>query len=296
MSSDTQNAVAGFPAVNEEGGLKAPGLGKPLIFIGSILVMVVCLFPFWWMALSSIKTLRELYTIPPIWWPDSPTLDNYYKVLFESNIPRYFLNSVVISVGSTGLALILAIFASYGFARFDFKGKPLLQACVLIGQLLPTAAIIVPLFVTLRVLGLVNTYWGLILVYMIITLPLSVWMLTSYFKAIPVELEEAAIIDGASRLGVLFRVTLPLSIPGIVAVIVYAFVTTWNEFIFALCFATDSSVKTLPIGLAEFSTEFNTDWGAVMAASVIMTLPIALLFLSMQRLFVGGLTAGATKG
>jgi ABC-type glycerol-3-phosphate transport system permease component len=271
-------------------------LPVPLIIVGSVLLVFVCLFPFWWMGLSSIKTLRELYTIPPIWWPSMPTLDNYRKVLFESNIPRYFLNSVVVSVGSTGLALILAIFASYGFARFNFRGKPLLQSFVLVGQLLPTAAIIVPLFITLRVLGLVNTYWGLILVYMILTLPLSVWMLTSYFKAIPVELEEAAIIDGASRIGCLFRITLPLSIPGLVSVLVYAFVTTWNEFIFALCFATDSSVKTLPIGLAEFSTEFNTDWGAVMAASVVMTLPIAILFLSMQRLFVGGMTAGATKG
>jgi multiple sugar transport system permease protein/raffinose/stachyose/melibiose transport system permease protein/trehalose/maltose transport system permease protein len=276
--------------------LKKPGLGRPVIVIGVILLVLVCLFPFWWMVLSSFKTLRELYTIPPIWWPEAPTWTNYYKVIFESNIPRYFLNSVVISVGATGLALILAIFASYGFARFEVRGKPLLQAFVLIGQLLPTAAIIVPLFITLRVLGLVNTYWGLILVYMIITLPLSVWMLTSYFRAIPKELDEAAIIDGASRLGVLFRITLPLSIPGLVAVLVYSFVTTWNEFIFALCFATDSSVKTLPIGLAEFSTEFNTDWGAVMAASVVMTLPIALLFLSMQRLFVGGMTAGATKG
>jgi len=276
--------------------LKRPGMPMPLIIVGSVLLVVVCLFPFWWMGLSSIKTLRELYTIPPIWWPSMPTLDNYSKVLFESNIPRYFLNSVVISLGSTFLALVLAIFASYGFARFDFKGKAALQSFVLIGQLLPTAAIIVPLFITLRVLGLVNTYWGLILVYMIITLPLSVWMLTSYFRAIPVELEEAAIIDGASRIGVLFRITLPLSIPGLVSVLVYAFVTTWNEFIFALVFATDSSVKTLPIGLAEFSTEFNTDWGAVMAASVVMTLPIAIIFLSMQRLFVGGMTAGATKG
>ncbi|MEQ1954499.1 carbohydrate ABC transporter permease [Mesorhizobium sp. CN2-181] len=276
--------------------LKRPGLSRPLIVIGSLLVVFVCLFPFWWMALSSVKTLRELYTIPPIWWPEAPTWDNYRKVLFESNIPRYFLNSLVISIGATALALVLAVFASYGFARFNFKGKPLLQSFVLVGQLLPTAAIIVPLFITLRVLGLVNTYWGLILVYMIITLPLSVWMLTSYFKAIPVELEEAAIIDGASRLGCLLRITLPLSLPAIVSVLVYAFVTTWNEFIFALCFATDSSVKTLPIGLAEFSTEFNTDWGAVMAASVVMTLPIALLFLSMQRLFIGGLTAGATKG
>ena len=276
--------------------LKRTGLPMPLIIIGSVLLVLVCLFPFWWMGLSSIKTLRELYTIPPIWWPSMPTLDNYKKVLFESNIPRYFLNSVIVSVGSTFLALVLAIFASYGFARFNFKGKAALQSFVLIGQLLPTAAIIVPLFITLRVLGLVNTYWGLILVYMIITLPLSVWMLTSYFRAIPVELEEAAIIDGASRIGVLFRITLPLSVPGLVSVLVYAFVTTWNEFIFALCFATDSSVKTLPIGLAEFSTEFNTDWGAVMAASVVMTLPIAILFLSMQRLFVGGMTAGATKG
>ncbi|WP_105437951.1 carbohydrate ABC transporter permease [Neorhizobium sp. T25_13] len=276
--------------------LRRTGLPLPITVVGAVVVVLICLFPFMWMAVSSIKTLPELYTVPPIWWPETPTLGNYYKVLFESNIPRYFLNSVIISVGSTFLALILAIFASYGFARFDFRGKPLLQSFVLVGQLLPTAAIIVPLFITLRVLGLVNTYWGLILVYMIITLPLSVWMLTSYFKAIPVELEEAAIIDGSSRLGILFRITLPLSTPGIVAVVVYAFVTTWNEFVFALCFATDSSVKTLPIGLAEFSTEFNTDWGAVMAASVVMTLPIALLFFSMQRLFVGGLTAGATKG
>src|SRR5690606_31185996 len=138
--------------------------------------------------------------------------------------------------------------------------------------------------------------WLTAMVYMIITLPLAVWMLTSYFRAIPVELEEAAIIDGSSRIGVLFRITLPLSIPGIIAVLVYSFVTTWNEFIFALTFATDSSVKTLPIGLAEFTTEFNTDWGAVMAASMIMTVPIAVLFLSMQRLFIGCLTAGATKG
>ena len=266
------------------------------ILVAAVVLVFVCLFPFLWMALSSIKTLRELYTVPPVWFPEVPTLANYMKVLFASNIPRYFLNSAVISLGSTAIALALAIFASYGFARFRFRGKAGLQAFVLVGQLLPTAAIIVPLFITLRFLGLVNTYLGLILIYTIITLPLSVWMLTSYFRAIPVELEEAAIIDGAGRIGILFRITLPLSLPGLVAIIVYAFVTTWNEFIFALVFAQDYRVKTLPIGLAEFSTEFNTDWGAVMAASVIMTLPVAILFLAMQKLFVGGLTAGAVKG
>ena len=276
--------------------MKASWLSKIVVAVGVLVLLAVCVFPFAWMALSSMKTLGELYTVPPVWLPKMPTLENYRKVLFDSNVPRYFLNSTIISLGATAIALILAIFASYGFARFNFRGKAGYQAFILVGQLLPTAAIIVPLFVTLRWFGLVNTYLGLILVYMILTLPLSVWMLTSYFKAIPVELEEAAIIDGASRLGVLFRITLPLSLPGIVAIIVYAFVTTWNEFIFALVLAQDASVKTLPIGIAEFTTEFNTDWGAVMAASLIMTLPIALMFFAMQRLFIGGLTAGALKG
>ena len=260
------------------------------------LLVMISMFPFLWMLISSFKQLSELYTVPPTWIPEAPSWTNYWNVLFDSNVPRYFLNSVIISAGSTAIALALAILASYGFARFRFRGRTAAVALIIVGQLLPTAAIIVPLYVVLNWLGLLNTYLGLILAYLILTLPLSVFMLISYFRGIPVELEEAAIVDGATRLGVLLRITLPLSLPGVVAVIVYAFVTTWNEFIFALCFALDSSTKTLPIGLAEFTTEFNTDWGAVMAASVIMTVPIAILFLAMQRLFVGGLTAGATKG
>jgi ABC-type glycerol-3-phosphate transport system permease component len=259
-------------------------------------LLTICLFPFVWMIVSSFKTPQELYAVRPVWLPEHPTLDHYRHVLGASNVPRYFVNSLIISRGSTLVALPRAIFAAYGFARFRFPGRRAGLAFVLAGQLLPTAAIIVPLFVTLRHLGLVNTYLGLILVYLILTLPLSVWMLTSSFTAIPVELEEAAIIDGASRLAILFRITLPLSLPGLVSVIVYAFVTTWNEFIFALVFAQDSQVKTLPIGIAEFTSEFNTDWGAVMAASMVMTVPVALAFLALQRLFVGGLTAGAIKG
>ncbi|HVW06910.1 MAG TPA: carbohydrate ABC transporter permease [Vicinamibacterales bacterium] len=266
------------------------------VALGITLTLVISLVPFVWMAISSVTSTRELYSVPPHWLPHAPTLDHYRTVLWASNIPRYFLNSVVISLGSTAIALVLAVFASYGFARFRFRGRRAAQAFVLVGQLLPTAAIVVPLFVILQTLGLVNTYLGLILVYTILTLPLAVWMLTSYFRAIPVELEEAAIMDGASRLAILFRITLPLSLPGIVAVVVYAFVTTWNEFIFALVFAQDASVKTLPIGIAEFMGEFTTDWGAVMAASLIMTLPIVIAFLLLQRLFVGGLAAGAIKG
>ena len=276
--------------------MAALGRTTPWVYVPAMLVVVAAAFPFAWMLLSSIKTIGELYTVPPAWLPEAPTLANYTKVLFASNIPRYFLNSVVIAVGSTAIALVLAIFAAYGFARFEFRGKLLAQGFVLVGQLLPTAAIIVPLYVVLSAAGLVNTWAGLILVYLIITLPLSVWMLIGYFRTIPIELEEAAIMDGASRLGILFRINLPLALPGIVAVVIYAFVTTWNEFIFALCLSTDSQSRTLPIGLAEFATEFNVDWGAVMAASVIMTLPITIMFFAMQNLFIGGLTAGATKG
>lgn len=262
----------------------------------SLIVAAACLFPFAWMAVSSFKTAGELYAVPPVWWPSAPTLEHYRRVLFASNVPRYFLNSLIVSAGSTALAMTLAVFAAYGFARYRFAGRRSSLAFVLAGQLLPTAAIIVPLFLVLRTFGLVNTYLGLILVYMILTLPLSVWMLSGYIRAVPVELEEAATIDGASRLGVLFRITLPLCMPGIAAVVVYAFVTTWNEFIFALVFAQDSHVKTLPIGLAEFTSEFTTDWGAVMAASMVMTIPVVAAFLALQRAFVGGLTAGAIKG
>jgi ABC-type glycerol-3-phosphate transport system permease component len=267
-----------------------------LISLPVAILVVIAVFPFLWMAVSAFKPLSQLYTIPPQWVPDPATLVNFKNVLFESNIPRYFVNSLIVSIGSTFLALVFAIFAAYGFARFDFRGRSAALAFVLIGQLLPTATVIVPLYVVLNYLGLINTYLGLILVYLILTLPLSVWMLTGYFRGIPKELEDAAIIDGASQLGVLFRISLPLITPGIIAVTLYSFVATWNEFVFALSFATEKEMKTLPIGLAEFSSEFDTDWGAVMAASFVMTLPIALIFLVMQRMFVGGLMSGATKG
>jgi ABC-type glycerol-3-phosphate transport system permease component len=270
--------------------------GTAVTYSLAALFSAIALFPFAWMALSSVKPLTELYTVPPTWIPQNFSFENYRTVLFESNIPRYFVNSLVISFGATAISLVLASLAAYGFARFRFRGRNALQASILVSQLLPTATIIVPLYILLSRLGLVNTYLGLILVYLIHTLPLCIWLLINYFRAIPYEIEEAARVDGASRLTILVRIVLPLSTPGLIATVVYCFVNTWNEFIFALVFATDSTVKTLPIGLAEFTSEFDTDWGAVMAASMIMTLPVLALFFMIQRYFVGGLTAGASKG
>jgi ABC-type glycerol-3-phosphate transport system permease component len=271
-------------------------LRSSLIYLPVALLLGVTILPFVWMLLSSFKSLAELYRIPVTIWPDMATLANYRKVLYASNVPRYFLNSLVISVGSTAIGLLFAMPAAYAFSRMRFRGRVLWQMAVLVSHLLPSAALIVPLYIFLGKLALLNTTMGLILVYLVLTLPLSIWMLTGYFKSIPIELEEAAIIDGASRWRILLEIMLPLSLPGIVVICLYAFVATWNEFIFALSFATDTSVKTLPIGLAEFSTEYDTDWGAIMAASVIMSLPIAAVFLKLQRVFVGGLTSGAMKG
>ncbi|MBO1078439.1 carbohydrate ABC transporter permease [Roseomonas haemaphysalidis] len=266
------------------------------VYIPVAVLVAVTVLPFLWVVVSSFKTLEELYSLPLHLLPQHATLANYVNVLYQSNIPRYFLNSTIVSLGSTAIGLVFAIPAAYGLARFRFKGNGLLQSFILICHLLPTAALIIPLYVMFGYLRLLNSYVGLILAYLILTLPLSIWMLTGYFRSIPAELEEAAVIDGASRLTVLLRIMLPLSLPGVVVIVLYAFVATWNEFIFALSFASDPSVKTLPIGVAEFTTSTDTDWGAIMAASVIMTLPVAFVFFALQRLFVGGLLAGAVKG
>jgi ABC-type glycerol-3-phosphate transport system permease component len=259
-------------------------------------VIAYSLFPFFWMVMTSIKTEQELHTVPPTFFPKVYTADNYRNVFVKSNIPRYFVNSLVIATGATSLALVVAIVSAYGFARFRFRGRSLLLNGVLSSQMIPAAAMMVPLFLTLRTVGLVNTYLGLILVYLVFTIPLSVWMMTNYFYSISVSMEEAASIDGCSRLQSLIHIVLPVSLPGIVATGIYNFITSWNEFIFALVFATDKKVMTLPIGLAEFVFEFTIDWGGLMAASVLMTLPIVTIFFVMQRYFISGLTAGATKG
>ncbi len=261
-----------------------------------VAICLFSLFPFVWMITTSLKTLGDIHSIPPRMLPKAVTFESYGNVFTKSNIPRYFINSAIISTGSTVIALVFAVLAGYGFSRFRFKGRGLLQNAVLSAQMMPTAAIIVPLFIILRSLNLLNTYLGLILAYLIITLPLSVWMMAGYIHSIPVEIEEAATIDGCSRMRILARLVIPISMPGIVATAVYSFVVTWNEFLLALSLATDRKVMTLPIGLAEFTKEYVTDWGALMAGSVIMTLPIVVAFFALQRAFVSGLTAGATKG
>jgi len=279
-----------------QGAMPRSGLGLPFIAIGSVLLVLVCLFPFAWMALSSVKPLSELYTVPPTWIPQNFSLDNYRTVLFNSNIPRYFLNSVVISLGATAISIVLAALTAYGFARFNFRGRNAMQASILISQLLPTATIIVPLYVLLSRFGLVNTYLGLILVYLIHTLPLYVWLLINYFRAIPYEIEEAALVDGCTRLQALWKVVFPLAAPGIFTASILVFIFAWNEFFFALIVLTSPGLQTLPVGIALFPGEYTMPWGEIAAATTIATLPLIGLTLLFQRRIIRGLSAGAVKG
>ncbi len=271
-------------------------LARAALIVFLVLVVAYSLFPFFWMVVTSVKTEREVHTVPPTFFPQQYTSENYRNVFVKSNIPRYFVNSLVIATGATSLALAVAILSGYGFARFRFRGRSFLLNGILSSQMIPAAAMMVPLFLTLRTFGLVNTYLGLILVYLVFTIPLSVWMMTNYFYSISPSIEEAATIDGCSRFQSLLYIILPVSVPGIVATAIYNFITSWNEFIFALVFATEKKVMTLPIGLAEFVFEFTVDWGGLMAASVLMTFPIVTIFFVLQRYFISGLTAGATKG
>jgi ABC-type sugar transport system, permease component len=253
-------------------------------------------FPSLWMFLTSIKPPNEVFTTPPRYWAENPTLDNYNRVLFESRIPRAFLNSTLVSAATGLITLLLALPAGYGFARYRFTGAGLLSTSLLFGQMLPAVVLVIPLYIVLNKLDLIDTHAGLIIANLSVTIPVAVMMMRSYIESVPRELEEAAKIDGVGNIGVLVRIVMPVSIPGIVAVSIFTVIHAWEEFLYALNFANSAAVKTLPITLAEFSGQFKIDWGGMMSAAVVISLPVLLLFLICNKYFVKGLSDGAVKG
>jgi ABC-type glycerol-3-phosphate transport system permease component len=245
---------------------------------------------------TSLKPADEIFASPPLWLPAQPTLSGYINALGKSDMAAAAINSLVIATLTTLLALVLAIGAGYGFARFRFFGRDALAISVLFSQLLPSSVVLIPLYLYFDRFHLIDTYPALILSYLIIVLPLCTWMLRGYFQGLPREIEEAGLIDGCSPLGVLVRLALPLAVPAIVATGLYAFTVAWDEFLFALTFTQSARTRTLPVELAFFTGEQNTDWAAVMAASVLMSIPVVVIFLTFQRFFVHGLAEGAVKG
>lgn len=266
------------------------------VYVFLAVIVMFSVFPSIWMFLTSIKPPNEVFTTPPRYMADQPTWDNYNRVMFESRIPRSFLNSIIVSAATGLLTLMLALPAGYGFARFRFKGSSLMSTSLLFGQMLPAVVLVIPLYVVLNKLNLIDSHAGLIIANFSVTVPVAVVMMKSYFETVPRELEEAAKIDGVGSLGVLLRIVLPISTPGITAVSIFTVIHAWEEFLYALNFTNSSAVKTLPITLAEFSGQFQIDWGGMMSAAVVISLPVLLLFLLCNKYFVKGLSDGSVKG
>ena len=260
------------------------------------LVVAYSLGPYLWTLVTSVKTERELYQFPVTYLPHAPTVINYVHVFQGNPFGRFLLNSCVVSVSSTVLCLFLATLAAYAFARLQFRGSRVLLLGILIVAMIPLISVIVPLYVLVRGLGLLNTYGGLIGPYITWSLPVAIFILTAFFREIPRDLEEAAAIDGCSRVGTLWRIIAPLAAPGLVTAGIIVFVNTWNEFLVALTLTSTTEMRTITVGIALFRGEFAFPWGVISAAVLLATVPIVTLILAGQRLVIRGLTAGAVKG
>ncbi len=260
-----------------------------------ILLALIVLLPFFWMVSVSIKPANEPFAIPAKLWPDHPTLENYQNA-FYPEFRRYFLNSIVVSLATTAISLSVGLLAAYSFSRFQIRALSALLVLIILAQMFPVSAMIIPIYKIMRDLHMLNTYPSLILAYLTLTLPVSIWMLRSFMENIPLDLEEAATVDGASRLQAFVRVVVPLARPGIVATGVWIIVVTWQEFLFALAFTSSRDMRTLPIGMNDFIGQYGIRYGELMASSVMVSVPVIVLFMFLQRYFVAGMTAGATKG
>ena len=261
-----------------------------LLFLG------VVIFPFYWMVNTSFKPLIEVFQSPPAFYPSHWTFAGYTSVWATRLLARYFLNSTVISFGSTFLAMILSALAAYGFSRFRLRWEQSLILVLLLTQMLPGTLLIIPYFQLMARLHLINSYLSLILAYVSFALPFSTWMLVGFFRSIPLELDEAAMVDGCSRVSAFWRVILPLSLPGLVAVGIFTFLLAWNAYVFALVLTTDPKMFPLSVGIANMLGEYQVAWNEMMAAAVLATLPVFVLYGFLERYLVQGITAGAVKG
>jgi trehalose/maltose transport system permease protein len=261
-----------------------------------VIIVVVSVFPFYYAILTSFKSGTAIFQVD--YWPKHFSLDNYRLVMTQGSFPLNLLNSLFVSTVVVVISLFLAITASFALARVRFRGRKLLLLTILSVSMFPQIAVLAGLFEMIRGLGLYNTLWSLILAYMIFTLPFTVWVLTTFMRDLPVELEEAAIVDGANSWTIVTKVFMPLMWPALVTTGLLAFIAAWNEFLFALTFVSNNDTRTVPVAIALLSgaSEQEIPWGPIMAASVIVTVPLVILVLIFQRKIVAGLTAGGVKG
>jgi trehalose/maltose transport system permease protein len=271
-------------------------IGRGAFYLFLVVIVFYTVFPFYWAIVSSLKTGSELFKVE--FWPSAPAWDNYVAVFREQPFGRNILNSVFVAVSTVLLSLSLAVAAAYALGRIQFRGRTTLLFVVLGVSMFPQIAVLSGMFELIRAMGLYNNLFALTLSYMIFTLPFTVWVLTTFMRELPKELEEAAIVDGAKPYTIVTKVFMPLMGPALATTGLLAFIAAWNEFLFALTFTLSSEMRTVPVAIALISgaSSFELPWGNIMAASVIVTVPLIVLVLIFQRAIVSGLTAGAVKG
>lgn len=266
-----------------------------LLTILNIVLALIILMPFFWMVSVSLKPADEPFAIPARLWPQHPTFDNYVTA-FRPEFRIYFVNSVIVSLSTLVITVTLALFAAYAFTRAQFRLISVAMTLVIVSQMFPASAIIIPIYKMMKSANLLNTYTSLITAYVAVTLPVAIWMMRGFMANLPITLEEAAAIDGAGPLRTFFEIILPLCRPGIVATAVFVLIVTWQEFLFALSFTSTKEMRTLPVGVNDYIGQYGIRYGELMASSVLISLPVIVIFFLLQRQFVAGLTAGAVKG
>jgi multiple sugar transport system permease protein len=269
---------------------------KVLVFIGLLIGAFYAGFPIFWMLDSSFKSNSDIFAYPPMLISNTFSLQAYNAVITDPEKVRFFINSYIVALGVTVLTLLVGILAAYSFSRYEYRFKNTLNTLIISTQAVPPITLLIPYFSLIVVLGLYNTYWALILTYMVFTLPYAILIMTGYFNTLPKELDEAVKIDGGSSLTALWRVLVPIAIPGIVSVGIYTFMLAWNEFLFALTLTKTNSMRTVPVGIQLLMGQHAYEWNQMMAMSVLGSLPILILFLIFQRYFIAGMSAGSVKG
>lgn len=260
-----------------------------------VCVVALILFPIYWMVITSLKLPREIFRLPSL-WPDVFTSQNYRKLINEDDFLVNIKNSLIVACSVTLISLCISSFAAYSVVRFRYRFKGVIGRVILFAYLTPTSLLFIPLSIIMARMNLGNSLKGLILVYLTFSLPLSTWLLQGYFRGVPRELEEQAMVDGSTRMGALFRILLPLSAPGLAAVAVFTFTGAWNELLLALILITSESNRTVPLGINYLITSDVLPWGPLMAGAVLSSLPVMILYFLAQRFMVQGMTSGSVKG
>ncbi|WP_194813383.1 carbohydrate ABC transporter permease [Nocardia sp. XZ_19_385] len=275
-------------------------LGRAGVNSAAVAVILLSLFPVYWMVATALKPHGDIVSGEVDLIPDDLTFEHFAQIFSQgaggTSIWVYLLNSVIVALGAVLIGSFFALFAATAVARFRFRGRTTFLILLIIIQMVPAEALLISLFLVVKDLGLYNQLAGLVVINVATTLPFAVWMLRTFVAAVPKELEEAAAIDGAGQFVIFVRILFPLVAPGLVATSIFSFINAWNEFIFAYTLISDHDKYTLPVSLTWFTTQKGVDWGPIMAMSTVMTIPVVLFFLLVQRRMVSGLTAGAIKG